>query len=67
MKINKKAMDILLAENCLSIKELAKKIGITPGNLTRIRQGQKNTRPKTIGLIAKALKVDINELLEDDN
>lgn len=63
MKLNVNKYDILLANMCLSVKELSKISGVNVITLSKLRNGSK-AMPKTIGRIAKALNVDAIELIE---
>lgn len=63
MKINNRKLDILLAQRCMNVSDL--RHGTSPQTLARIRKGMDVT-PKTFGIIAKALGVDITEILEEE-
>ncbi len=63
MKINKKKYELAMARACMGQKELVK-AGIPRGTLIGILQGR-DARPETIGKVAKALGVDVTEILED--
>jgi len=52
-----------LARNCLTMKELSKKSGVSDVTLTRVNQGKQIPQPVTVGKIAKALKVDVEKLI----
>ncbi|KEZ88516.1 plasmid maintenance system antidote protein [Clostridium sulfidigenes] len=54
------------ARACLSVEELATKAEIARISLSRILNGESNATPKTIGKLAKALDVDVTELLKDE-
>jgi len=58
MIIDTKKLDALLANKCMSLKELANTSGVDTGTLSRLRSGSRAARPQTIGKIARALKVD---------
>jgi len=45
--------------------ELSKLSGINKVTLTRIRKERQEPKPKTVGKIAKALNVDVTELIEE--
>lgn len=65
MKLDVKRLHLELARLCLSKKELCDLSGVDVVTLSRIINGSQNPRPATIGRIAKALGVDVTELLED--
>lgn len=62
MKIDREKYMLARARACMGQKEL-EKAGIPKGTLCRALQG--NTRPETIGKIAKALGVDVTEIIEN--
>jgi transcriptional regulator with XRE-family HTH domain len=64
LKIDIKKLDIEIAKSCLLKGELAKAAKIDIVTLTRISKGTQEPRPQTIGKIAKALEVDVTEIIE---
>jgi len=65
MKVSKDKLDIVMANAGVSMLELSQKTGCTPSTLTKIKKGTiKESRPITIGKIAKALDVDVSEIIE---
>lgn len=64
MKINKKKLETAMAQNCISILELADISNVSRTVLFRIGKENGNLRPITVGKIAKALGVDVTELIE---
>lgn len=64
MKINKTKLLIALANSCMNPYDLCKAVGMQYQSYRRIANGG-NCKPATIGKIAKALGVDVTELLED--
>lgn len=65
MKINQKKLEILRAEQELTLKELSKKSSVNLGIFFRIGKGANDVRPTTVGKIAKALNVPVIDLIED--
>ncbi len=65
MKINKRNLEIAMARKCLSAEELSKNTGISAITITRIKNGVQDARTTTVGKIAKALGVSVEELIED--
>ena len=55
---------MLLARKCISGYELMQKAGLQSHTFSRIRNGFPNLRPKTVGKIAIALEVNVEDLLE---
>lgn len=66
MKIDIKKFELLLAKNCIETRQLSKITGLAETTITRIKKGQQNAKPVTIGKLAKGLNVDIAELLESE-
>jgi transcriptional regulator with XRE-family HTH domain len=65
MKVDCIKLNLALAKSCLSMTELSKLSGINKVTLTRIRKERQEPKPKTVGKIAKALNVDVTELIEE--
>lgn len=64
MKINVEKLKTAQAEKCLTNKELCKLAGIGSLTLTMIKANKRNCQYSTVGKIAKALKISVNELIE---
>lgn len=64
MKINIKKYELAKARACMGTKEL-EAAGIPRGTLCKI-VSRRNARPETIGRIAKALGVDVTEIIDID-
>ena len=54
---------LIRARNCQSVSDL-RKAGLTDGNLNAI-WNNRSMRPETVGKIAKALGVDVTEIIAD--
>lgn len=63
MKLNLKKIRIEQARACLTVNELAELSSISRTGLSKILNGERNPAPKTIGLLAKALNVDVEEIV----
>lgn len=61
MKVDKNKVEIARARKCLSVSDL-RKAGLSQGNLNSIWNGR-SMKPETVGKIAKALGVDVTEIL----
>lgn len=61
MKLNKEKFDLARARACKGTKELGA-AGIPRGTLCTAMSG-KNVRPETIGKIARALEVDVTDII----
>lgn len=63
MKLNRKEFDLARARACMGQKNF-EKVGIPKGTLCRAMSGR-SLKPETLGKIAKALGVDVTEIIED--
>lgn len=65
MKISKNNLEIAMAKSCITLKALSLKSGIRQETIARIKKGVQDATPATVGKIAKALGVDVEELIEN--
>lgn len=65
MNINKNKLDLAMAKECCTAEQLVKLTGVSQVTLGRIKRGVQQPRPATIGKIAKALNVRVEELIEN--
>lgn len=65
MKVDNKKLDVAMAYACLTVNELSQQSGVNIVTLARVRRGIQETMPKTVGKIAKALKVSVEEIIEE--
>lgn len=63
MKLNRNKFDIARARACKGTKDLEAE-GISRGTLCSLMAGR-SARPETMGRIAKALGVDVTEIIDD--
>ncbi|EOU2061886.1 helix-turn-helix domain-containing protein [Clostridium perfringens] len=66
MNLDLNKLKLLQARACLSTNDLTDITGLSRVTISRVINGKGKATPKTIGLIAKALKVDVIELLSDE-
>ena len=66
MTINDMKFEIALANSGLTVGEAAERAGISRQRYSSILN-QKNVRPRTAGLIARSLGVDVTEIIETEN
>ena len=64
MKPNIEEINWLRIEQGLSLTELAQKSNVSSTAITRMMNNATNTRPSTIGKIAKALNVNVKVLFK---
>lgn len=62
MKINRQKYELARARSCKGFKDIIA-AGVPKGTLCRVIGGE-DVRPETIGKIAKALGVDVTEIIE---
>jgi len=67
MKINKTKLDLILAKKCMGVLELAEISNVAKAILYKIGKPGTNLRPSSVGKIAKALEVDVTELIEQED
>ena len=63
MKVDGKKISILQAQKQMTTTKLAKLSGISGSAICNIVRGDREPRPKTVGKLAKALNVEVEELL----
>lgn len=61
MKIDKARLEIALARKCMSLRDL--RGCVSPCTLSRIN-AEKEVRTKTVGAVASALGVDVEEIVK---
>ncbi|NGT04247.1 helix-turn-helix transcriptional regulator [Clostridium perfringens] len=66
MKLDLNELKLLQARACLSTNDLTDITGLSRATISRVINGKVKATPKTIGLIAKALNVDVIDLLSDE-
>jgi len=65
LKINKNKLEVLMAAQCITAENLSKLTGVSQVTIARMKRGVQNARPATVGKIAKALNVPVENLIED--
>lgn len=66
MQIDRRKLDIAMARKSISMPELMDVTGLRRETITCYKPRKRGTRPETVGLIAKALGVDVTEILKDE-
>ncbi len=64
MKIDRRKYELARARKCVSTRDIVAS-GVPRGSLTSMFTG--GVRPETAGKIAKALGVDVTEIIEEEN
>lgn len=55
---------ISMARECLSVNDLAEKSGLGRTTVSKIVNGKQKPTTKSLGLLAKALNVDVKEIIK---
>ncbi len=63
MNLDLNKLKIYQAKACLSVNDLVEKTGLGRVTVSKTINGRISPKPKTIGLLAKALNVDITEII----
>ena len=66
MKLDLNKVFLAQARACLSVNNLVDKTGLGRTTVSKILNGKAKVTPKTIGLIAKALNVDVTDIIKDE-
>lgn len=65
MKVDKKKAQLAMARAYMNAKDLAVAAGISYQTIRQILN-ERNTRPDSLGRIAKALGVDVTEIMKEE-
>ncbi|WP_308575030.1 hypothetical protein [uncultured Fusobacterium sp.] len=65
IKVNNKRLINEMARQCLNSNDLASICGLSNTTINRLRLEGAMTQGKTLGIIAKALKIDVDELITE--
>lgn len=65
MKLSREKIDVQRANKCMTITEMAGAYGVSRARMNIILN-QREVTPVCAGRIAKALDVDVTEILEDE-
>lgn len=66
MKANKVAIRIAMANTCMNLHDLTQKAGIPESSVKNVLYGR-SVKPRTMGIVCRALGVDVAEILEDES
>ncbi len=64
MKLNANKLILAMANACITIGELADKSRVSRTAINKFTTGKGNPKPATIGKLAKALNVSVEDLIE---
>lgn len=65
MKVDNKRLEIAMARACMNIDDVVKAADMPRPTVNNAIQGR-NIRPATVGRIAKALCVDVTEIIKEE-
>lgn len=65
LKVDSNKLILTIANKGYSAVELSKESGVNQVTISRIKAGTQEPRPQTLGKIARALEVKVEDLLED--
>ncbi|WP_154840614.1 helix-turn-helix domain-containing protein [Clostridium paraputrificum] len=63
MKLDLNKLRIAQVRACLSVDEIVEKTGLSRATVSKTINGKISPTPKTIGLLTKALNVDVTEII----
>ncbi len=66
MKINKDKLRLAMARKCMNARELASAVECSAESIHQILSGRRNVTTKKLGRIAKALDVDVTEIIDQE-
>lgn len=66
MKLDLNKLKLAQARACLSVNELVNRTGLGRATISKTLNGKVKATPKTLGLIAKALNIDVSEIISED-
>lgn len=66
MKISHEKTSLAMARACMNMSDVAEKAGMSFATVKNAVYGRA-IRPRTAGLIARALGVDVTEIIEQEN
>lgn len=65
MNIDINKLNIAIAKSCITMKDLSDLSSVNVTTLSRIKTGKQLPSLRTVGKIAKALKIDVEELIQE--
>ncbi|MBQ8682424.1 MAG: helix-turn-helix transcriptional regulator [Selenomonadales bacterium] len=64
MKIDKAKLGLVMANKMYSMKKVSERSGVSQVTISRIVCGKQKARPETVGKIARALNVQVADIIE---
>lgn len=66
MNLDLGKLRIAMANECLSVNDLVEKTGLGRATVSKIINGKQKPSTKSLGLLARTLKVDVTEIISDE-
>jgi len=67
MVTNKEKVQLAMARACLTLSDIAVKADMPVQTVKNVVNGNRSVKPATLGKVAKALRVDVAELLDKED
>ena len=64
MKVNKQKLELAMANACMNMDDLSESAEVSRISISKYLLGLRNPKPKTLGKIAKALNVPVEQLID---
>lgn len=65
MRISIQRTKIAMANACMGVDDLANASGVSRISIGKYLSGKREPRPKTLGLLARALNVPVTDIIEN--
>ena len=65
MKADRTKVALAMAKRCFSIADIVERSGLTEATVKNVIYGKKSVLPATFGKVARALEVDVEEILSN--
>lgn len=66
MNLDLNKLKLAQARACLSVNDLVDKTGLGRTTISKTLNGKVKATPKTVGLIAKALNIDVAKIISEE-
>lgn len=66
LQLDRRKLDLILAERCYSLTDVTKRAGLSSALVTKVVSGKYTLTTKTLGKMAKALDVKPADLIKDE-
>ena len=64
MKVNRRKLELAMARACMNPQDLAKAAEMPPQTVNGVLRGR-SVRPATLGRVARALQVDVIDIIKE--